>query len=139
MARGEAVTARYAIGIGARKNIDARELAGFVREVAEWHDVDLQSATLATIEARGDEPGLRCAARLLDMPVIFLSLENLRARDKDVVTRSARVEEIFGVGSVAEAAALAGAGARSILLAPRVATARLACAIARAIEGGESP
>jgi len=139
MARGEAVSARYAIGIGARKGVDARELARLVREVAARRGVDLQSATLATIEARDDEPGLRDAARLLDMAVVFLSLENLRARDKDVPTRSARVEEIFAVGSVAEAAALAGAGSGSILLAPRVATTRLACAIARATEGGESP
>ena len=78
------MSARYAIGIGARRDIDARELAGFVREVAARHGVDLQSATLATIEARGDEPGLQGAARLLDMAVVFLSLENLRARDKDV-------------------------------------------------------
>ena len=133
------MSAHYAIGIGARRDIDARELAGFVRDVAARHGVDLQSATLATIEARGDEPGLRDAARLLDMGVVFLSLENLRARDKDVPTRSARVEEMFGVGSVAEAAALAAAGSGSILLAPRVATTRLACAIARAKEGGESP
>jgi len=133
------MSARYAIGIGARKGVDARELARLVREVAARRGVDLQSATLATIEARDDEPGLRDAARLLDMAVVFLSLENLRARDKDVPTRSARVEEIFAVGSVAEAAALAGAGSGSILLAPRVATTRLACAIARATEGGESP
>ena len=133
------MSARYAIGIGARRDIDARELAEFVREVAARLCVDLQSATLATIEARADEPGLRDAARLLDMAVVFLSLENLRARDKDVPTRSARVEELFGVRSVAEAAALAGAGSGSILLAPRVATTRLACAIARATEGGESP
>jgi len=139
MARGEAVSARYAIGIGARKDIDARELAGLVREVAARLGVDLQSATLATIEARCDELGLQGAARLLDMPAVFLSLENLRARDNDVLTRSARVQEMFGVGSVAEAAALAAAGSGSILLAPRVATRRLACAIARAKEGGESP
>ena len=110
-----------------------------MREVAARHGVDLQFATLATMEARGDEPGLQGAARLLDMAVVFLSLEKLRARGGDVRTRSARVEEIFGVGSVAEAAALAGAGAGSILLAPRVATTRLACAIARAKDGGESP
>jgi cobalamin biosynthesis protein CbiG len=139
MARGEAMSARYAIGIGASKDIDARELAGLVREVAARHGVDLQSATLATIEARDDEPGLRDAARLLDMALVFLSLENLRARDKDVLTRSARVEELFGVGSVAEAAALAGAGSGSILLAPRVVMARLACAIARAKDGGDRP
>jgi cobalamin biosynthesis protein CbiG len=63
----------------------------------------------------------------------------LRARDKDVLTRSARVEQMFGVGSVAEAAALAGAGSGSILLAPRVATTRLTCAIACAREGDDSP
>jgi cobalamin biosynthesis protein CbiG len=139
MARGEALSARYAIGIGARKNIDARELAILVREVAARHGVELQSATLATIVARGDEPGLQGAARLLDMAVVFLSLENLRARGNDVLTRSARIQEMFGVGSVAEAAALAGAGSGSTLLAPRVATTRLACAIARAKNGGESP
>ena len=76
-------------------------------------------------------------ARIVDTAP--LSLENLRARDKDVLTRSARVEELLGVGSVAEAAALAGAGSGSILLAPRDATTRLACAIARAKDGGESP
>jgi len=139
MARGEAMSARYAIGIGARNDIDARELADFVRAVAARHGVYLQTATLATIEARGDEPGLQGAARSLDMALVFLSLEDSRARDKDVLTRSARVEQMFGVGSVAEAAALAGAGSGSILLAPRAATRRLTCAIARAIEGGESP
>jgi cobalt-precorrin 5A hydrolase len=138
MARGEAVRARYAIGIGARRDVDAGELASLVREVAAQHGVELQSATLVTIEARRDEPGFRDAARLLDMAALFLSLENLRARDSDVLTRSARVEELLGVGSVAEAAALAGAGGGSFLLAPRVATTRLTCAIARATEGGES-
>jgi cobalt-precorrin 5A hydrolase len=44
---------------------------------------------------------------------------------------------MFGVGSVAEAAALAGAGQGSLLLAPRIASARLTCAIARAREGDE--
>ena len=60
------MSARFVIGIGARKDIDARELADLVREVAARHGVDLQSATLATIEARGDEPGLQIAARLLE-------------------------------------------------------------------------
>ncbi|MGA8170219.1 MAG: cobalamin biosynthesis protein [Methylocystis sp.] len=139
MARGEAVSARYAIGIGARAAVDARELAGLVREVAARYDVDLQSSTLVTLQARENEPGLHAAARLLDMSLVFLPLEILRARDADVWTRSARVEQMFGVGSVAEAAALAGAGAGSVLLAPRVATTRLTCAIARGREKVASP
>lgn len=133
------MSARFAIGIGARKAIDARELVDLVREVAARLGVDPRSATLATIETRGDEPGLREAARLLGIGVVFLSLEALCARDREVLTRSARVEEMLGLGSVAEAAALAGAGAGSALLEPRVATTRLACAIARAKDGGPSP
>ncbi len=132
------MSARYAIGIGARKDVDARELAALVREVAARRGVDLQAATLATLETRENECGVRSAAQLLGIGVVFLPPEILRARDKDVLTHSARVEQMFGVGSVAEALALAAAGAGSILLAPRVATTRLTCAIARAGEGDES-
>jgi len=126
------MSARYAIGIGARNDVDARELAALVREVAARHRVDLQAATLATLETRENERGVHAAAQLLGVGVVFLPLEIVRTRDKDVLTHSARVEQMFGVGSVAEALALAAAGAGSILLAPRVATTRLTCAIARA-------
>ena len=133
------MSARYAIGIGARKDVDARELAALVREVAARHGVDLQAATLATLETREKERGVHAAAQLLGIGIVFLPLQILRARDKDVLTRSVRVEQMFGVGSVAEAAALAALGVESVLLAPRVATTRLTCAIARAGEGDDRP
>jgi cobalt-precorrin 5A hydrolase len=65
---------------------------------------------------------------------VFLPLEALKARKGAAATHSPRVQAMFGVGSVAEAAALVGAGPGSRLLAPRVATPYAACALAVSAE-----
>jgi cobalt-precorrin 5A hydrolase len=134
MAGGEAVSARYAIGVGARRGVDSHELAALVARVADQAGVDLHDCALFTIDDKQDDEDLRRAVASLGMTLFFLSLEKLRARDGDVVTRSARVEAMLGIGSVAEAAALAGAGPSSVLLAPRAASERVTCAIARVYE-----
>jgi cobalt-precorrin 5A hydrolase len=134
MAGGQAVSARYAIGVGARRGVDSHELAALVARVADQAGVDLHDCALFTIDDKQDDEELRRAVESLGMALFFLSLEKLRARDGDVVTRSARVEAMLGIGSVAEAAALAGAGPSSVLLAPRAASERVTCAIARVYE-----
>lgn len=126
--------ARFAIGVGARRGVDALELVSFVRETAKTAGARLEDCALFAVRGKQDEPGLHEAARLLATPLVFLPLAALCARKTDVLTRSARVEALTGVGSVAEAAALAGAGDASRLIQPRVATARLTCAIAIARE-----
>ena len=127
------MTSRYAIGVGARRGVDARELAALVALVAEQAGIAPRGVPLYTIEGKETEDGLRAAARLLETELVFLPLEALLARKDDALTRSPRVEALLGVGGVAETAALAGAGPGSVLLAPRVATTRLTCAIARAL------
>jgi hypothetical protein len=87
--------------------------------------------SLFTIESKRHERGLVEAARLLDATIAFLPLEALISRRLELLTHSSRVEALTGVGSVAEAAALAGAGPGSALLGPRIASARATCAIAR--------
>ncbi|WP_083967260.1 cobalamin biosynthesis protein [Methylosinus sp. R-45379] len=179
MARGEELSARYAIGIGARSGVDAQEAVALIQKVCEsyvrdpspargrrWasrergsdegspsrrrlgadpHPTSLREATfshewekewggeiaLFTIESKRGEKGLHDAARLLNLPLVFLPLDTLLARKGELLTRSPRVEALTGVGSVAEAAALVGAGAGSRLLGPRLASAGLTCAIAR--------
>lgn len=84
-----------------------------------------------TIDSRQNESGLDEAARRLNTRIVFLPLAALVARKDDVLTRSPRIEALMGVGSVAEAAALVGAGPGSLLLGPRIASARATCAIAR--------
>jgi cobalt-precorrin 5A hydrolase len=50
-----------------------------------------------------------------------------------VITKSERVQELIGVPSVAEAAALAAGGANARLLAPRIVVGPVTCAL------GETP
>jgi cobalt-precorrin 5A hydrolase len=122
---------RFAIGVGARRGVDARALADLVARVAHDAKASLRICEMFTLQGKEDEAGLYEAASLLGTKFTFLPLEALLARRHDVVTRSPRVEAMIGVGSVAEAAALSGAGPRSTLVAPRTATERLTCAIAR--------
>lgn len=129
MARDEAVR-RYAAGVGARRGVAAEVIVDLVRSVAHTHGVPLAEVTLCTLESKADEAGLHEAAATLGVDLVFLPLDALKARKGAAPTHSPRVQAMFGVGSVAEAAALVGAGPGSHLLAPRVATPYAACALA---------
>ena len=74
---------------------------------------------LATLAAKA--PGLSPLGQALGVPVIALAAEVLR--DQVTITRSRRVEALFGTGSVAEAAALAAAGPGARLRGPRMVSA----------------
>jgi cobalt-precorrin 5A hydrolase len=70
---------------------------------------------LATLAAKVE--GLHPLGRLLDLPVVALEAQALQG--VPTLTRSSRVEAMFGTGSVAEAAALAAAGPGARLRGPR--------------------
>jgi cobalt-precorrin 5A hydrolase len=131
MAHLEALRARRAaIGIGCRAGASASDIVDLVRRVmaqAEFADVDIH---LASIDAKRNEPGLLEAARTLACPLAFFSREALAARAADAITRSIRVEALFNLPSVAETAALAGAGPGSRLVLARIAEHGVTCAIA---------
>lgn len=118
-------------GIGFRRAAGADEIVALVcgaLVVAEASPDRL--AALATAEDRADEPAFREAAAALGCEAIGLSPAALSAVDTRVPTRSARIEQLRGVGSLAEASALAGAGEGGTLLVPRIASARVTCALA---------
>ena len=91
---------------------------------------------LHTVDFKHSEPALRRAAELLQKPLIGFSLEQLRACSAGAQTQSAHTLQRFGVPSIAETAALAGAaalpGARgpARLLAARSNTGSATCALA---------
>jgi cobalt-precorrin 5A hydrolase len=74
---------------------------------------------LATLTAK--VAGLEPLAQALALPV--LSMEPEALRDLPTLSRSDRVEALFGTGSVAEAAALAAAGQGARLWGPRAVSA----------------
>ena len=85
---------------------------------------------LFTIGDKSSEPGLIEAARRLGLDLVFLTRDALREQAPFVQTRSIASETRFGVPSVAEAAALAGAGTGAVLIFPRIASQGVTCAIA---------
>lgn len=109
---------RLAIGVGARPGVAAASVVAAVRTASDG----LVGAPvgLFTLDRRAGEPGLREAGASLGLDVAGLSPDVLAARAADCVTRSARAEAAAGVPSVAEAAALAGAGPGSKLVRPRI-------------------
>ena len=118
-----------AIGLGCRKGVSGAVIASLVREALSIID-RTGSAALFTVEAKRAEAGLSQAAEALAMPLRFLSQEALEAVADRAQTRSLRVEALFGVPSVAETAALAGAGPGAQLILPRITRDGVTCAIA---------
>ena len=90
---------------------------------------------LATHATKRDEPGILELAERWALNLLSFTTQEMEATAGAVETVSQRVVELKGVPSVAEAAALCGAGRAAHLLAPRVTTAVAACAIAEG-EGG---
>jgi cobalt-precorrin 5A hydrolase len=85
---------------------------------------------LATHASKREEPGLCELAEDWSLPVLAFTTDQMQDHSESVETVSERVVELKGVPSVAEAAALAGAGKGARLLAARVANGEATCAIA---------
>jgi cobalt-precorrin 5A hydrolase len=85
---------------------------------------------LATPATKGHESGIIAAAEARGLTLVLIAQTDLEAADARTLTRSDRARATLNVNSVAEAAALAGAGPHSRLLGPRVALGPVTCALA---------
>ncbi|MDR3493559.1 MAG: cobalamin biosynthesis protein [Ancalomicrobiaceae bacterium] len=122
-----------AIGVGCRSGASEDAVVGLVEKAIERaFELTGRSgrAALFTAVAKRSEAGLAAAAVRLGLPLVFLPDEALKAMSTSAMTRSERVVQLFGVPSVAETAALAGAGHGSRLIVPRIAGDGVTCAIA---------
>ncbi len=135
MARQQALSgSRIAIGIGCRAGASADNIVALVQRTLADAGLTSANAGLFSIDAKRDEMGLIKAARLLAMPIRFLSREQLALRAGDAATRSDRVSAIYDLPSIAETAALAGAGEVSRLIVTRISAGAVTCAVAVAGE-----
>ncbi|WP_210484233.1 cobalamin biosynthesis protein [Microvirga antarctica] len=118
-------------GLGCRSLVSPQEVMDLVAAAAHAACVELSEiASLATIDTRSREPGLVDAATRLGLPILAVSGDAMRSSASRVATHSPRAIALFGVGSVAEAAALAAIGPAATLLLPRIASDRVTCALA---------
>ncbi len=123
-----------AVGIGLREGATAADIVTLVRETVARHQIGLHHIALFTLDSKINAPSIHDAARELGTVITYLPLARLAAHKDETITRSAVVESRFGVGSICEAAALAGAGPGARLIAPRSTNARVACALAIAAD-----
>jgi cobalt-precorrin 5A hydrolase len=122
-----------AIGVGFRKQCSGTALARLVSRTLEAWPNDLPKPllrSLFTVEDKRGEAGIHEAAAALGIGLVFLTREALQEAMPRTQTRSARVQELFGLGSVAEASALAGGGPNAALIVPRRSENDATCAIA---------
>lgn len=125
-----------AVGIGCRKQFARADIVALVRSTLADRVPPLRAKRLFTlIDKRGDGE-LAAAAALLDLELVFLSREALAAVAPRCLTDSRAAQRRFGLPSIAEAAALAGAGAGARLLGPRRIGAGVTCALALAAAEG---
>jgi cobalt-precorrin 5A hydrolase len=112
-----------AAGIGCKRGAAASDIEAAIHAA-------LASARIATIEAKSAEAGIRTAAAKLGVTLMVVPELELFAANGRVETHSERVAVLSGVGSVAEAAALAAAGPASTLIVPRLIVGAATCALA---------
>ncbi len=113
-------------GVGFRRTAPAEEIVALVERAA---GAGGPLTRLATLEALASAPAFGEAAARLGLDAVVVG--EAAARAAPVRTVSERAMRAHGVGSVAEAAALAAAGPGAVLVLPRIASASVTCALAR--------
>ena len=119
-----------AIGVGCRKACPSEAIATLVRSALAQAGVREGERRLFTIEDKRGEANLVDAARALGLELNFLAYDRLAAEAPRATTRSEQVERHIGLPSLAETAALAGAGPGGALIVARLAADGATCAIA---------
>jgi len=125
------MTGIVAAGLGCRKGCTEEEIVALVRDTMA--KADLAMETLSGLFApafKHGETGLGAAAEALGVPLVLIPEPLMKAAEPRAVTVSERVIALKGLASIAETAALAGAGRQSRLVQPRIASRNATCAIA---------
>jgi cobalt-precorrin 5A hydrolase len=119
-----------AVGIGCKRGCSGEVIVALVERAIAAAACARAPAALFTHEAKISEASLASASNALGLPLIFLDAQVLRQASLRAATNSPRVMAMFGLPSIAEAAALAGAGPSSVLLVARMSDGGASCAIA---------
>jgi len=122
---------RYAaLGIGCRSHIEPQAVLRIVAEALARAPAGTRLSGLHTSQRKAGEVGLRQAAEALGLDIRYHSEEALGLLNAQLGSRSERVVRLTGVGSIAEAAALTGAGAGATLIVPKFSAEGVSCALA---------
>jgi cobalt-precorrin 5A hydrolase len=126
-----------AAGIGCRQGTTAEVIVSLVGVTMQKAGLPMERLSgLFAPAFKHSETGMRAAAETLGVPLVLIPEPVMKAAEPRAVTRSERVVALTGLASVAETAALVGAGLTSRLVQPRIASRNATCAIAAS---GDAP
>ncbi len=116
-----------AVGVGCNGKASVAAIVAQVREAGAR-----AACEVASLHTGADvrSPALEAAAAELGLPLIRHNAASLQATADRIVSRSPRVEALWGIGSLAEAAALAGAGEDARLIVAKFSADGVSCAAA---------
>jgi cobalt-precorrin 5A hydrolase len=118
------------VGVGCRRDISSSYIIDAVQQALASIDMPITRVRLiASASIKHDETGLLKAAKLLNIPMRFISMEQIR-QCPYVTTQSEFVQRSVGVPAVAEPVALL-AGRRTSLILPKTIYSSVTVAIAR--------
>ena len=121
------------MGLGCERHADPKELIALAERVLAESGLSPASlAAIASIDLKSDEAAIHAAAAHFGVPARFFSAEDLNRETPRLKNPSEIVAKEVGVPGVAEAAALAGAGAEADLIVEKTRSTRATCAIAKA-------
>ena len=124
-------------GIGCRKGATAEEIdAAIDAALKQARIAPSELDALATSDGKGSEVGIIEAAAGRGVRLVLVRPADLEDAGARAESHSPRVQAMFNVPSVAEAAALAAAGPNSKLVVARISLGPATCAIAVA---GKTP
>ena len=122
-----------ALGIGCERGCAPDELIGLAeRTLAAGGLAPEAVACVASLDVKADEPTMSTVADWLGVPLRLFDAATLERETPRLTAPSEVVFRAVGCHGVAEAAALACAGADGALVQPKTKSARGTCAIARA-------
>lgn len=120
------------IGIGVTEAASAREAVTLVEKVLGGALDDARPAAIATIFGRAEHPAVQGVAGYLGVPIVVFDAARLERETPRLMNPSDSLFERIGCHGVAEAAALAAAGAEAGLLVGKTKAGGVTVAVAAA-------
>lgn len=119
-------------GFGFRKAVSVAEVeCALAVALRKQQLTDAQLTRIAAPAAKAGEAAIERVAAQRGVLLAWICQAALETASPHTLTRSARALATLNVHSVAEAAALVGAGPHGRLLGPRIAVGPVTCALAR--------
>ena len=106
------------IGLGFRKAVTIKSFENLIHQVYHLTELPGPIKALATLDTKALDPALQEFATAKRIILIPVSLENLKRQIPP--TQSPAAQAAYGLGSIAEAAALSAAGDGSYLIFKRL-------------------